>query len=227
MFRLTTSLAVLVVLVGVGQVWATPVNLVQNPSFEVPMLVDGAHAFAIGVPFWEGGGSVGAQNLGDKHFPGASDQQPDLDTPIPDGRNTGFVEDSSGPIFQNLTEPLLADVTYTLSAWFGNRFDRGERSGPTGYDMRLIAGGTTIASIVGTLPDGWTHDATTASVTSDHPAIGEPLRIEIWRRLRSAQINFDSVSLTYIPEPSALVLLSIGAVGLLFQTRRKTTSERV
>jgi len=131
-------------------------------------------------------------------------------------------------MFQNLTEPLMANTTYTLSAWFGNRYDRGERSGPTGYNMRFMAGQSIIASVIGTLPDGWKYDETTVTIADDHPAIGEPLKIEIWRRTGSAQINFDVVSLTAapIPEPASTTLLLICGVFSLavFVTRKRRNS---
>ena len=123
-------------------------------------------------------------------------------------------------IFQNLTELLMADTLYTLSAHFGNRVDRG---GATTYDMRLIAGNWVVASTLGNVPDGWVQDSVTAGVVAGHPAAGQPLRVEIWRGVGSQQLNVDSVSITGvpIPEPSTLALAAFGLLALLAFARRR------
>ncbi len=216
MLRTTSFLAVFVLLVGMhypssaSDVSVPPSGfevLVLNPSFENPPLVDHIvpeKGYTENIPGWgQLYGLDGIYNPSDAQYPGASDQEPDLDTPIPDGKNVAFIDNPTGRgIFQDLSETLMADTVYTLSAYFGNRLNR---AGKTTYDIRLMAGGRIIASTVGNVPDGWIQDSLTAGVEAGHPSVGQPLRIEIWRGSGSEQLNVDSVSLTGVaaPETSA------------------------
>ncbi len=204
---------------------------IGNPSFEDPAIED--HVVqnvnvSFDIPSWSHARVEGVFNPSDAQYPGASDQEPDLDTPIPDGKNVAFIAIPGESIFQNLTEPLTGDTEYTLSAWFGDRIDT---EGPTGYSMRLVAGGWIVANAAGTVSNDWIHDTATATVASDHPAIGEPLRIEIWRVAGPAQVNVDAVSLTAtpIPEPGSPLLLACGVSafsGLAWRRRRSAYPEK-
>ncbi len=138
MLRVTNFLVVLIVLVGMhypssaSGAGVPPSGfeiLILNPSFEDPPLddhYDNDNKWISDIPGWGYFSSEGIYNPSDTHYPGASDQNPDLDTPIPDGKNVAFIEylAETPVIFQDLTENLIADTSYTLSAYFGNRLDR-------------------------------------------------------------------------------------------------------
>jgi len=226
MFRLAMIGAVVVLVGGMPTMAATSIPI-GNPSFEDPVMADHIvlqENYSLDITPWEHARIEGAYNPSSAQYPGATDQEPDLDTPIPDGKNVAFISVNGDVIFQNLTEPLTANTTYTLSAWFGERFDS---HGTAQYDMRLVAGGSVVGSVEGSLTNGWIQDSFTTDVTGDNPAIGEPLRIEIWRPTGSEQLNIDAVSLTAvpIPEPSSTLMLACGAFGLLGYAWRRRSSK--
>ena len=174
---------------------------IENPSFEDPTLPDHItndnSTLSFEIPGWTIIGSVvGIYNPVDAHYTGASDQEPDSDTPIPDGKNVAFIDNSPGVgFFQDLGETLQINATYTLSAFFGDRLDRGG----AGYDLKLFAGGSVVANVTGAAVNGeWIQDSVTAVIGESHSDAGQPLRIEI-RRTANVQLNVDLVQLGFEP----------------------------
>ncbi|REK12749.1 MAG: hypothetical protein DWQ37_11000 [Planctomycetota bacterium] len=192
---------------------------IENASFEEPLLPDhvvsDANTVSFTIPGWSAfGNREGIYNPSDIQFAGASDQDPDLDTPIPDGKNVAFIETSPGTgIYQVLGATLQTNVEYTLTASFG---DRADRTGLVEYRMQLFAGNTELAIATGTLVDGqWVTDQAVASIGSSHPETGQPLRIEIWRAAGSDQLAIDLVKLEVVPEPTGLLIALTGFASLL------------
>ncbi|WP_026376884.1 PEP-CTERM sorting domain-containing protein [Aestuariibacter salexigens] len=128
-----------------------------------------------------------------------------------DGNNN--VWSNGGYIEQILTSALNAG-TYTFSLWFGERDDT---QGLPTSSAQLFAGNVLIGEIIATandVNDGWAFFSASFDVSEDNAALGESLRIRI--NSGGTQVLVDDVrlSLTQVPEPSALFLLSLGLLGL-------------
>ncbi len=121
---------------------------------------------------------------------------------------------NGGTLSQTLTGvELLPDTTYTLSVYVGYRND----GGATNYDFGLDAGSTQLVS------SGWVSNTllgagnfaleTLTYTTGSTVAPGD---LTIFLGDQGIQTTFTDVSLTAVatPEPSSLILLLIGLVGL-------------
>lgn len=172
--------------------------LLTNGSFENPAMAD--HLPANGSPFvnttvgWiQSGASSGAgsYNPADIQYPGATDQIPDLDTTIPDGRHIAFI--NSGSYRQSLNITLEPNTRYDLSAWFGSRIEVGTIS----YSLALMAGTEDVASVTNSLTGlgVWRHESFVFTTGTTHPQMGQPLSVELINT-GATQVNVDKVEVS-------------------------------
>lgn len=137
---------------------------------------------------------------------------------VPDGNQTAYI--NSGSIFQQLTATLTGNTNYLLSVFVGKRND----APLAGYNVELLAGGTVLASNNSVIPGlgDFAEVLVPYTSSSSDPLLGQALGIRL--SARSAQANFDKVSLsaTAVPTPALLP----GLVGMGVAALRKRKNDR-
>ena len=194
--------------------WGIPVKgdllFVENASFEDDALTDGSSTGAISGWTRNDNGS-GTYNPTTSQFPGG----------VPDGVNSAYSNGggtSGGTFSQELSDVLLANRTYTLSVWVGNRLD----TNFPGYTIQLYAGGRLLGEDDNTVsPSNGTFAESVIQYSSSDtdPGLGDPLRI--FMRSKGVQVNFDDVRLTSIPEPGGCGLMIAGFALTWIRIRRR------
>jgi hypothetical protein len=196
---------------------ASPTLLVvQNHSFEAPLLSPGTYITSAAPMGWQPYGAIdnGSRSVGALN---PSSTQLYLD-PAPDGRNVGVVflldrvgdpsyfANSAAGLQQTLTAVLAPSSEYTLTVAVGNIRTDGSPQHPfdfngfPNYRIDLLAGGQVLASDTNALMPGEGHflQSTVKYTTgSQHPQLGLPLGIRLLN-LNSAvgtEVNFDNVRL--------------------------------
>jgi len=149
----------------------------------------------------------------------------DIDTGVYAGAGAALVGEqvafanANRELSQVLTETLTAAVgtTYELTVAVGLRSDL-----LTGdYDIQLLAGSTVLANVTGSAAALFADVDFTYVSTGLEAEIGQALQIVL--ASTATQTQYDNVRLTStaIPEPSSLLLVGLGMLGLIGYRRRR------
>jgi HpiC1 cyclase/PEP-CTERM motif len=135
----------------------------------------------------------------------------------PEGDQVAY--SSGGMLSQVLSVGLEANMVYTLDVLVGDRAD----TGFPGYEVQLLAGGNLLASVNETMfsPANGSFIDAHLEYASGSDFLGQLLEIRLISD--GSQINWDNIRLDprSVPEPAALMLLSIGLLALGFLRRRR------
>ena len=210
MFRLTSCLAVLVVLVGVGRLSAGTLGLIVNGDFEL-----GNTGFTS--EYTHNPGDISPRGTYDL-VSDPTDAHPSLANPSYGDHTTGsglmLAANACGDcgdlaVWSQEVEVTL-ETSYKFSAWVSN-WAAGGKSPP---QMDFFFNGVSV---------GLFNDVTTPAIWMEFGATWDStdntlVTIEIFDRNTVVSGNdfaLDDISMNPIPEPSTLALLCVGAVGLL------------
>ena len=173
-----------------------------------------------------GGGTKGTMNPGSSFYSDA-----DADDGNPSGGTLGDMDDNQvffnvnggNGISQTLADSIVVGNTYTMTVAVGDR-DAGSRATFSGYDIRLLAGGSLVASTSSTVSPG---DGTFTDVSFSYTAeAGDSGLLGIELRETNGgggkAVDFDNVRLSFtaVPEPSSTALLSLGGLALMLRRKR-------
>lgn len=196
---------------------ATSITII-NPSFENPVLDDNGYKYGI-----EGWGYVG--------LAGVWNPSTTFYDSIPDGSNVAFV--NSGYLYQTISDSdlptLIMDHTYTLEVEVGMRDGYfAKYSEWPGYSAQLwdIDSGTLLAEENGlTFTEDGTFVTSTLTYIATAETDGHVYQIRLYSGGDVGQVNFDNVRLNNnfteaIPEPSTLLLIGAGLLGLALVRRK-------
>ncbi len=193
---------------------------VINAGFEAPVLGDGQYQELLG---WDLSEYVdgGAYNPPTAAYPAEA----------PEGNNVAWLWDEGASVYmsQTLLSVLTANTHYTLEVEVGDPldYDGFGMTGFPGYRVELLAGGTVLSFDNNTLniTEGtFETSVVTFFAPSGHANLGDALEIKLINLAApGAEVDFDNVRLTAIPEPSTLAMFGIGAgvMGLVSIRRRR------
>jgi hypothetical protein len=204
-----------------GPAWASPIT-VANFSFESPV----TGSFILACPTsWtcNGPGSSGVYTpVSPTQYTPVTDGVAGI---VPDGTQAGFANVGSDFFSQTGLATIANATTYTLRVFVGHRNDFAAPIPPG--TINLTANGSVFATFNMTDPgQGQWLDESLSFTTAGNPFVGQQLGISLIDGASNGQINWDNVRLdavaqNVVPEPSTVMLLGAGLVGLGLLGRRK------
>jgi hypothetical protein len=222
--RVLLSVSLLVIVGLIGATSAAPI-VVNNPSFESPVLTCAAGPLcfsALGdIPDWATSGRTST-------FKPSTGARGEFIFGIPDGVNVAAIGDRNGggSIFQALPLTVQANTNYVLRVFVGASADILPFSQ---YTVALEAGGTVLFSDNSNLhpgPGSFFEDSNVPFSTGPTPAtLGQQLGIRLSATGPTDEgfaaqavfddVTFSAIPITNIPEPGTLFLLTTSCIGLL------------
>ena len=188
---------------------------ISNHSFENPPLADGASTF--GITGWSGGGIIGTINPDSSLFPGGA---------APDGSNIAFIRTDEtsnffGSFDQTLSAVVTANTLYTLTVDVG----RGLTGDFGNFQVTLSEAQERNSLAFATGPAPAPGEFVTLTLTyfaeEGSPYLGRQLVVGAtsFNAFSGGDPNdtvyFDNFRLSAVPEPSSIVLMGFGALGLV------------
>ncbi len=144
---------------------------------------------------------------------------------VPEGENTAYIWAGSS-FSQELAYTINADSTLTLSVDVGYNYNYRYYATPS-YSIELWAGGSVFASAFTPLTAGTFTTVSLVSSAQDHASlVGEQVTIRL-TNTAGVGVNFDNVRFSNdtntaaVPEPSTLLLLGAGMLGLGLMRRKE------
>lgn len=212
----------------------SPTFVSNNLSNIGPINVDRAD-ITIETPF--GDSVVNTATVSDAGDNGDEDEDPDANFP-----KMALYLDNNGRVNQTTAHVISAsDTSFTLAVDVGNDASNGGGGlGYRGYNFSLYAfdSGTNSYTLLKTasstlaadhpLNNSWVLGKTLTLVPSDvvnwsTVAVGKRLGISLYQNgnVGNRAVFYDNVTLSYVPEPTALYSLAMGALGVLLRRSRR------
>lgn len=210
LFTLVLS-TVLLVVPATGMAFAFSVDIV-NSSFETPTLNNGG--VNTNVNGWTLSGFGGVMNPTDAQ----------LNEAVPNGNNVAFLNNNGSTLSQSLLEVVQSNTTYIMSLDVGlNAFE----FGTPGFTARLLSGSTLLGSATynASLLNWGNFTPMVITYTTGTVSVPSNLVIEL-TSIGTSQILIDDVrlsasNLAAVPLPTSIMLLGMGALGLVATRARK------
>jgi len=184
---------------------------------------------------------AGMNNPGDSLYAGAAYPN-DIPGGYAEGQQSSYLHWGGGTWSSSISYlettydvcTIASGTDYTLTLAVGTPLNIGGNTANTKVtqaSISILAGGTAVATITlnpADLPGqgAWTDVSVSLmrDVIAANGYAGQGLKIKLWAKVNAAsrrRIDFDNLRLDVVPEPAALSVLGIGALGVLLRKRRR------